>query len=206
MIGLCVGDREPRADRQRRELIHRVAAGAPVRKLLLIEAFPHPWMPFAVEDEAETCTQQSEAALLRSDAATALRFYREGIAALTGASPEARWRYSLQAADSLQEFGNRAGRNEALLASIELYKLALRTADRDRVPLDWATTQTNLGNALLMLGERESGTGRLEEAVAAFRAALEERTRDRVPLDWAASTGNQGIALMLLAKRLGRRK
>jgi tetratricopeptide (TPR) repeat protein len=160
-------------------------------------------MPFAVEDEAETCTQQSEAALLRSDAATALRFYREGIAALTGASPEARWRYSLQAADSLQEFGNRAGRNEALLASIELYKLALRTADRDRVPLDWATTQTNLGNALLMLGERESGTGRLEEAVAAFRAALEERTRDRVPLDWAASTGNQGIALMLLAKRLG---
>ena len=74
------------------------------------------------------------------------------------------------------------------------------------MPLDWATTQTNLGNALLMLGERESGTGRLEEAVAAFRAALEERTRDRVPLDWAASTGNQGIALMLLAKRLGRRK
>jgi len=25
-------------------------------------------------------------------------------------------------------------------------------------PLDWATTQSNLGNALLTLGERESGT------------------------------------------------
>ena len=35
------------------------------------------------------------------------------------------------------------------------------------------------------LGERESGTARLEEAVAAYRAALEERTRERVPLDWA---------------------
>jgi len=37
-------------------------------------------------------------------------------------------------------------------------------------------TQNNLGLALARLGERESGTARLEEAVAAFRAALEEMT------------------------------
>jgi hypothetical protein len=60
----------------------------------------------------------------------------------------------------------------------------------------------NLGNALETLGERESGTARLEEAVAAFRAALTENTRERVPLDWAASTGNQGVTLMLIAERL----
>ncbi len=42
------------------------------------------------------------------------------------------------------------------------------------------------------LGERESGTARLEEAVAAYRAALEERTRERVPLDWAATQNNLG--------------
>ena len=40
-------------------------------------------------------------------------------------------------------------------------------------------TQKNLGNALKALGERESGTARLEEAVAAYRAALEEYTRGR---------------------------
>jgi hypothetical protein len=45
------------------------------------------------------------------------------------------------------------------------------------------------------LGERESGTARLEEAVAAYRDALEIR------LDWAMTTGNQGEALMLLAER-----
>jgi Tetratricopeptide repeat len=50
------------------------------------------------------------------------------------------------------------------------------------IPLDWATTQNNLGTALSTLGERESGTARLEEAVAAYRAALEENTRERVPL------------------------
>ncbi len=58
-----------------------------------------------------------------------------------------------------------------------------------------------LGNALFRLGERESGTARLEEGVAAYRAALEERTRERVPLDWAAATGNQGVAMMVIAER-----
>jgi hypothetical protein len=61
--------------------------------------------------------------------------------------------------------------------------------------------RTNLGNALATLGERESGTVRLEEAVAAYRAALEEGTRDRVPLDWAVTLGNQGVAMRFIAER-----
>ena len=65
------------------------------------------------------------------------------------------------------------------------FRAALEERTRDRVPLQWATTQNNLGLALWRLGERESGTARLEEAVAAYRDALQERTRDRVPLDWA---------------------
>jgi hypothetical protein len=54
-------------------------------------------------------------------------------------------------------------------------------------------TQDNLGNALRTLGERESGTARLEEAVPAHRAALKERRRDRVPLFAGAA-----VALVLL--------
>ena len=108
------------------------------------------------------------------------------------------------------------------------YREALKERTRERVPLEWAMTQNNLGNALLEiggagerdgaagrgggclsrgpqgtnprtgaaavggnpeqpgqraleLGERESGTGRLEEAVTAYREALKERTRERVP-------------------------
>ena len=63
------------------------------------------------------------------------------------------------------------------------------------MPLDWATTQNNLGNALFRLGERESGTARLEEAVAAYREALKEYARERVPLDWATTQNNLGNAL-----------
>jgi Tetratricopeptide repeat len=65
------------------------------------------------------------------------------------------------------------------------YGRVLAEYPRSEAALDDAMTQNNLGNALKTLGERESGTARLEEAVAAYRAALEENTRDRVPLDWA---------------------
>ena len=41
--------------------------------------------------------------------------------------------------------------------------------------------QNNLGLALQMLGERESGTARLEEAVAAYRDALKEWTQAAAP-------------------------
>ena len=50
---------------------------------------------------------------------------------------------------------------------------AFREAQKEwtqaRVPLDWAKTMNNLGDALRLLGQRESGTSRLEEAVIAYR-------------------------------------
>jgi tetratricopeptide (TPR) repeat protein len=78
---------------------------------------------------------------------------------------------------------------------------ALKERTRERVPLDWAMTQMNLGNALATLGERESGTGKLEEAVAAYREALKEGTRERVPLEWAMTQMNLGNALARLGER-----
>jgi hypothetical protein len=64
---------------------------------------------------------------------------------------------------------------------VAAYRAALEEWTRERVPLDWAATQMNLGNALATLGARESGTARFEEAVAAYRAALEEWTREATP-------------------------
>ena len=74
------------------------------------------------------------------------------------------------------------------------------------MPLEWAGTQNNLGNALSTLGERESGTARLNEAVAAYREALKESTRERVPLQWAMTQNNLGVALNLLEARTPKRK
>ena len=62
-------------------------------------------------------------------------------------------------------------------------------------------TDNNPGNALQILGERESATARLEEAVTAYRDALLECTRDGVPLDWAMTQNNLGNALTRLGER-----
>ncbi len=100
--------------------------------------------------------------------------------------------------------GERESGTARLEEAVAAYRAALEERTRERVPLDWAATQNNLGNALWTLGERESGTGRLEEAVAAYREALKERTRERVPLDWAATQNNLGNALSG-ARRAGER-
>ena len=85
--------------------------------------------------------------------------------------------------------------------AVTAYRAALEEYTPERVPLQWAMTQNNLGSALQTLGEREVGTARLEEAVTAYRAALEECTRERVPLDWARTQNNLGNALRTLGER-----
>ncbi len=81
--------------------------------------------------------------------------------------------FLFEKAGEFYERGDQKGENAALLVAVAAYRAALTEWTRERVPLDWAMTQNNLGNALLRLGERESGTARLEEAVAAYRAALD---------------------------------
>jgi tetratricopeptide (TPR) repeat protein len=73
---------------------------------------------------------------------------------------------------ALEALGERESGTERLEEAATAYRAALEELTRDRVSLDWATTQMNLGAAFEALGERESGTGRLEEAVAAWEACL----------------------------------
>ena len=70
--------------------------------------------------------------------------------------------------------GERESGTATLEEAVAAFREALKENTRERVPLDWAATQKNLGNALTTLGERESGTARLQEAVAAYREALKE--------------------------------
>ncbi len=101
-------------------------------------------------------------------------------------------------AETLENYGRDRGSNVHLVALIALRRklLALAASADER-----GKAQTNLGNALALLGQRESGTAGLEEAVAAYRAALEELTRERVPLDWAATQNNLANALGRLGER-----
>jgi tetratricopeptide (TPR) repeat protein len=103
--------------------------------------------------------------------------------------------------NALTTLGERESGTARLEQAVNAYRDALEERTRERVPLDWAKAQNNLGTALGKLGERESGTARLEQAVNALRNALLERTRERVPLQWAMTQNELGNALLALGER-----
>ncbi|MBO0902505.1 tetratricopeptide repeat protein [Jiella sonneratiae] len=94
--------------------------------------------------------------------------------------------------------GRDQGLNLDLEVSIELARIALARAVN---PDQRGAVLNDFAISLQELGQRETGTRRLEEAVAAYRAALEEYTRERAPLDWAATHNNLGTALQTLGER-----
>jgi tetratricopeptide (TPR) repeat protein len=150
---------------------------------------------------ASTFSQRGQIALTELRYTDAARLFADAAKLVPLEREDIRIGYLDQEAEALYRQGDERGDNGALATAIEQYHLVLTFRTRDRVPLDWARTQMNLGNALVRLGERENSTARLEEAVAAYRAALEERTRDRVPLDWAVTQNNLGVALATLGDR-----
>ena len=85
--------------------------------------------------------------------------------------------------------------------AIAACRAALQERTREKVPLYWATTENNLGNALRSLGQQRSDAALLNEALAAYRAALEERTRSKMPLEWATTKNNLGLALAALGQQ-----
>ncbi|MEM8572778.1 MAG: hypothetical protein AAGG56_18045, partial [Pseudomonadota bacterium] len=94
------------------------------------------------------------------------------------------------------------GRDQGLRLDLEIaIALAERCLSAAHGPDQRGAALNDLGTGLAILGERESGTARLEEAVVAYRAALEERTRDRAPLDWAMTQNNLGNVLRTLGAR-----
>jgi hypothetical protein len=110
-------------------------------------------------------------------------------------------RFSLALA--AQTIGAQGGENEPLEAAVTAYRAALEVRTRERVPLDWAGTQNNLGNALSTLGEREDGTQRLDEAVTAYRAGLEVFKAARASHFVGVAERNLARAEALLAERRG---
>ena len=150
---------------------------------------------------AATIGQQGALEKTRLNYRKAAAYFAEAAGLVQDVDADARLSYLMKQASVLDDHGSEFGDNLALVKAIEVYRVVLEERPRDCVPLDWAVTQNNLGNALWTLGARDSGPLRLEEAVSAYRSALEEYTRDRVPLDWAKTQNNLGAALSTLGVR-----
>ena len=66
---------------------------------------------------------------------------------------------------------------ELVELAVKAYRGALEKHSRETLPLDWAMTQNNLGNALHYVGRLGRGIpSAFNQAVDAYHAALEECT------------------------------
>ena len=159
------------------------------------------------EAEHREATRRSRVALLeagveqdtlRRDAAAVARRI-EALAGVEEPADRPAWTAAFRRRwDALYEEGRDKGINFSLEVAEALARRMLETA---RDSGERGAAGNLLGNPLATLGERESGTARLEQAVEAYRAALLERTRERAPLDWAMTQNNLGNALQTLGER-----
>jgi tetratricopeptide (TPR) repeat protein len=145
--------------------------------------------------------ERGELSLIRLNYLEAAEHFKTALELVPAAATNVRGDYLCRYAGARYQHGDQKGDNAALREAVAAYRAALEERTRERVPLQWAMTENNLGTALYTLGTRESDTARLGEAVRAFRGALEERTRERVPLDWAMTQNNLGNALSALGER-----
>jgi tetratricopeptide (TPR) repeat protein len=157
---------------------------------------------FAV-NAAETSARRGEIALTRLRYAEAATHFANAAGAFpaNSAHEDKRITYLLKEARALFQQGDELGDNGALRSAIERYKWLIGLRPSTRLPLDWAKIQNGLGFALHRLGERESGTTKLEEAVVIYQEVLKEYTRERAPLDWAMTQHDQGFSLYRLGER-----
>lgn len=75
--------------------------------------------------------------------------------------------------------------------------------DREAAPVVWASAQSDLGDALVLLGDQEQANKRLQQATAAYRAALEVWRPEATPLRWAGAQAGLASALTSLGARSG---
>jgi tetratricopeptide (TPR) repeat protein len=152
---------------------------------------------------AETSAQRGEIALTRLRYAEAATHFANAAGAFpaNSAHEDKRITYLLKEARALFQQGDELGDNGALRSAIERYKGLIGLSPFRPLPVNRATIQIALGFALHRLGERESGTTKLEEAVVIYQEVLKEYTRERLPLDWARTQHNLGFALHRLGER-----
>ncbi|MBF0435742.1 MAG: hypothetical protein HQL77_10260 [Magnetococcales bacterium] len=125
------------------------------------------------EETASVWASRAELAMTRLRYKDAAQYFAHAADALPSSRDEQKIAYKKQESCAWYQQGDEFGDNEALKKAIQVRTKLLEMQPRERFPLEWAGTQNNLGNALRALGERESGTEKLEAAVMAFEKALD---------------------------------
>jgi uncharacterized caspase-like protein len=147
--------------------------------------------------------RSGEAAALAFDYRGAAEDYAQAYDWVKDTGDHAAWDYLWNEAGWLSAHGQETGDAGALDQAAALYRQALVLAPRDSHAADWATTQSDLGSVLRLVGEAAGDAQALKDAIAAFRAALDVRTAEADADGFAATQMNLGNALNALGQITG---
>jgi tetratricopeptide (TPR) repeat protein len=89
-------------------------------------------------------------------------------------------------------------------ALVVLRDLLSKSIENPQLEIGPAAIQNNLGNVLVLIGERQGDANQLVEAAGNFSAAQSAWTRSRFPLDWAILQDHLGTALQVAGSLAGR--
>jgi len=101
---------------------------------------------------------------------------------------------------ALQTLGARESGTARLEQALEAYQAALEERTRERVPLDWAWTQENIGLAYCALAEKSKDQETLLRGIASIKASLEVYKDGRLTYDIEKAERNLAGAEALLAR------
>jgi tetratricopeptide (TPR) repeat protein len=151
----------------------------------------------AATPTAPIVAAQGDIATVRLDDAGAAADYRRAAALTADTRADDKAALLARAGAAAMRQGD-AGDEGGFVTAASAFGDALQALPRERSPLVWGAVESNLGDALLALGEAQDDAVKLGEAIAAYRAALQELTRERAPGDWAATENNLAEALWKL--------
>ena len=150
---------------------------------------------------AQIAAALGDVAMIRLRYADAAADYRRAVALTPGDRSDDKAGLMVREGAAAMRQADEAGDVIGFVTAADAYQAALGGLSREQKPLVWAAVESNLGDALLALGEGRDDAARLDDAVNAYRAALQELTRERSPVDWAATENNLGEALWKLGQQ-----
>jgi tetratricopeptide (TPR) repeat protein len=131
----------------------------------------------------------------------------EKAASAPGLDLSSRWEYQNKRALALVDLGRDYADNAALELAVELFETTiLPLSPQGEQQGQWAQTQSNLGDALGILGHRHRGSHILEQSIATYEQALSQIDRMTMPQEWATAQNNLGNALGALGQRKGEKE
>jgi tetratricopeptide (TPR) repeat protein len=122
-------------------------------------------------------------------------------AALVANDPRRAFQYLTKQANALQNEGEEFGNNDALRASILIWRTAKELSPFESDPDDHRKAHNNLASAIYSLASREPTNQNLLEVVAMNREVLTRDSRESAPKYWVAAQSNLGSVLQVIGHR-----